>query len=418
MQTILDRAANLFGPYLPGLLGAVAILVIGWIVAMLLSGLVRKAIRRTNLGVRVSRFISGEGAARPAEAERWIARSVFYMIMLFVLVAFFQALGLTIASNPLGQFLTQVFGYATRLLGAVVLLIIAWILASALRFVTVRALSARNIDDRIGGLFATRIEEGRVSLAQTFGEVVYWLVLLLFLPAVLGTLGLEGILVPIQAMINKMLTALPNIFAAGLLLVISWIIARILQRLLTNLLTGAGFNAILVRLGLVTERTETRQTPAEIVGYLVLVAIMLFASIEASHLLGFALLAELLTQFTVFVGRVILGLVIFAIGLYLANLAYRVVRTSSTQNAGLLATAARVAILVLAGAMALRQIGVANEIINLAFGLLLGAVAVAVALAFGLGGRETAARIVEEWRQSMKSRGAISPLEREDDRPV
>ncbi|HYY58994.1 MAG TPA: hypothetical protein VE842_16820, partial [Pyrinomonadaceae bacterium] len=87
-------------------------------------------------------------------------------------------------------------------------------------------------------------------------------------------------------------------------------------------------------------------------------------------------------------------------------------------NAGLLATAARVAILVLAGAMALRQIGVANEIINLAFGLLLGAVAVAVALAFGLGGRETAARIVEEWRQSMKSRGAISPLEREDDRPI
>ncbi|HYY56516.1 MAG TPA: hypothetical protein VE842_04235, partial [Pyrinomonadaceae bacterium] len=72
MQTIFDRVANLFGPYLPGLLGAVAILVIGWIVALLLSGLVRKAIRRTNLGVRVSRFISGEGAARPAEAERSI----------------------------------------------------------------------------------------------------------------------------------------------------------------------------------------------------------------------------------------------------------------------------------------------------------------------------------------------------------
>ncbi|HEV2911757.1 MAG TPA: mechanosensitive ion channel [Pyrinomonadaceae bacterium] len=416
MQTIFDRAANLFGPYVPGLLGALAILIIGWIVALLLSGLVRKGVRRTNLGARVSRFISAsEATARPAEAERWIARAVFYMIMLFVLVAFFQALGLTIASNPLGQFLTQVFGYATRLLGALVLLIIAWILASALRFITVRALSARNIDDRIGGLFATRIEEGRVSLAQTFGEVVYWLVLLLFLPAVLGTLGLEGILVPIQGMINKMLAALPNIFAAGLLLIISWIIARILQRLLTNLLTGAGFNTILVRLGLARDKTETRQTPAEIVGYLILVAIMLFASIEASQLLGFLLLADLLTQFTVFIGRVILGLIIFAIGLYLANLAYNVVRTSATSNAGLLAAAARVAILVLAGAMALRQVGVAGEIINLAFGLLLGAVAVAVALAFGLGGRETAARIVEEWRQSMKSRGAIGPLEREDD---
>jgi hypothetical protein len=416
MQTIFERVANLFGPYIPSLLGALMILVIGWIVAMLLSGLVRKGVRRTNLGARLSRFISGEGAAHPAEAERWIARAVFYLIMLFVLVAFFQALGLTIASNPLGQFLTQVFGYATHLLGAIVLLIIAWILASALRFITVRALSARNIDDRIGGLFATRIEEGRISLAQTFGEVVYWLVLLLFLPAVLGTLGLEGILVPIQGMINKMLAALPNIFAAALLLIISWIMARILQRLLTNLLTGAGFNGILARLGLVSERAETRQTPAEIVGYLILVALMLFAGIEASQLLGFTLLAELLTQFTIFIGRIILGLVIFAIGLYLARLADQVIRTSATTNARLLGTAARVSILLLAGAMALRQIGVAGEIINLAFGLLLGAVAVAVALAFGLGGRETAGRIVEEWRQSIKTRSVMPPpLERNDE---
>jgi hypothetical protein len=333
--------------------------------------------------------------------------------MLFVLVAFFQALGLTIASNPLGQFLTQVFGYATRLLGAVVLLLIAWILATALRFIVVRALGARNIEDRLGGLLATRIEGG-FSLAQTFGEVVYWLIFLLFLPAILGTLGLEGILVPVQGMLNKLLNALPNIFAAILLLVISWLIARILQRLVTSMLTGAGFNTILVRLGLIKETVEARQTPAETVGYLVMVSIMLFASIEASRLLGFELLAGMITQFTIFVGRVILGLFIFALGLYLANLAHRVILSGGSSQADLLASAARVSILILAGAMALRQIGVANEIINLAFGLLLGAVAVAAALAFGLGGRETAARIVEEWRQSIKTRGIIRPAQGQD----
>jgi hypothetical protein len=60
-------------------------------------------------------------------------------------------------------------------------------------------------------------------------------------------------------------------------------------------------------------------------------------------------------------------------------------------------------ILVLPGAMALRRMGLANEIINLAFGLLLGAIAVAVALAFGLGGRELAGHQLEEWRQSVES---------------
>jgi hypothetical protein len=58
---------------------------------------------------------------------------------------------------------------------------------------------------------------------------------------------------------------------------------------------------------------------------------------------------------------------------------------------------------VFAGAVALLEIGVANDIINLAFGLLLGAIAIAVALAFGLGGREAAAREIEKWRNSMKS---------------
>ena len=59
--------------------------------------------------------------------------------------------------------------------------------------------------------------------------------------------------------------------------------------------------------------------------------------------------------------------------------------------------------------MALRQMGLANEIINLAFGLLLGAIAVAVALAFGLGGREIAARTLTEWQQRLRARGDLGP---------
>jgi hypothetical protein len=130
---------------------------------------------------------------------------------------------------------------------------------------------------------------------------------------------------------------------------------------------------------------------------------MLFASIEAFRLLGFGSVAELVTQFMGFAGQVILGLIIFALGLYLANLAAQTIQASRAAQARLLALAARVAILVLAGAMALRQMGLANEIVNLAFGLLLGAIAVAAALAFGLGGREIAAREVQNWLESAKS---------------
>ncbi len=498
MQVILDQITQLVGAYIPSLIGALAILIVGWLVALVVSAIVRGALHRTTLDNRLARWIVGEEEAEAVEVERWIAKGVYYLIMLFVLIAFFQTLGLTIIAEPLNQLLIQVFQYAPRLLGAALLLLIAWVVASALRLVISRVLRVANIDERLGSLAGLK-EEERVPLAQTLGGAMYWLVFLLFLPAVLSALALEGLLEPVQGMISKVLGFLPNIFAAGLILAIGWFIARIVQRivanmlvaigadrlseqvglapvlgkqrlsgllglvlyvlilipvliaalnalaleaitrpasnmlntilgalpaifaaslvvmiaygvgrvvagLITNLLMGAGFNAVLARLGLGKEPAEGERTPSEIVGYLVLVGIMLFATIEASRLLGFVFLAEVAAVFTVFAGQVILGLIIFAVGLYLANLASTTIQASGAAQAGLLALAARVSILVLAGAMGLRQMGLANEIINMAFGLVLGAIAVAVAVAFGLGGREIAARELEEWLRSVKSK--------------
>jgi hypothetical protein len=497
MQVILDQITRLVGGYIPNFVGALAILVIGWLVALIIRALVRGALRRTTLDNRLARWIFGEEAVKEIEIEQQVAKGVYYLIMIFVLIAFFQALRLTVITEPLTQLLNQVFEYAPRLLGAGLLLLIAWVVASALRLVISRVLTAAKIDERLG-TSAGLEEEERVPLAQTLGNAMYWLVFLLFLPAVLNALELEGLLQPVQGMINQILGFLPNIFAAGLILAVGWFIARIVQQIVTNLLAaigtdqlsekvglasvlgkqrlsgllglvvyililipvliaalnalaleaitqpasnmlnailkaipaifaailvvviaymvgrvvaglinnllaGVGFNNILARLGLGKEPGEGERTPSEIVGYLVLVAIMLFAAIEASRILGFVLLADLVAQFTAFAGQVVLGLIIFAIGLYLANLAAKTVEASGVAQSGLLAVAARVSILVLAGAMALRQMGLANEIINLAFGLLLGAIAVATALAFGLGGRELAARELEGWLKSVKS---------------
>jgi hypothetical protein len=230
------------------------------------------------------------------------------------------------------------------------------------------------------------------------------LILIPVLIAALDALEMDAITQPASDMLNTIFGALPALFGAFLVLAIAYVVGRVVAGLITNLLTGFGFNNILARLGLGREPEEGQRTPAEIVGYLVLVAIMFFASIEALRLLNFDLLAEGLAQFTAFAGQIILGLIIFAIGLYLANLAAKTIQASGVAQAGLLALAARIAILVLAGAMALRQMGIANEIVNLAFGLLLGAIAVAVALAFGLGGREIAARELDGWLESIKSK--------------
>jgi hypothetical protein len=181
-QVFLEQMAQLVGGYIPNLIAALAILIIGWLVALIISAIVRGVLRRTTLDDRLARWIMGEEAVRGIEVERQIGRGVYYLIMLFVLIAFFQTLGLTIITEPLNRLLVQVFQYAPRLLGAGLLLLIAWIVASALRLVISRVLTAAKIDERLGSEAGLE-EEKRVPLAQTLGNAVYWLVFLLFLPA-------------------------------------------------------------------------------------------------------------------------------------------------------------------------------------------------------------------------------------------
>lgn len=474
---------------------ALGILVAGWLVALFFAFVVRKALGRTQIDNRIASWLVGEEKAKDLDIERWFGRGVFYLLMLFVLVAFFQALKLTAITEPLNHFLIQIFDYAPRLIGPAILLVLAWVVATALRFVVQRVLGATQLDEKLQAQAGIESDKP-VPLSRTLGDAVYWLVFLLFLPAILGALKLEGLLSPVQSMVDKILGFLPNLFAAALILAVGWLLARIVQRIVTNLLVaagadtlseqlglakalgeqklsglvglvlyvlilvpvlvaslnalaldaitkpasemlntfltalplifaaalvlviaflvgrivaglaanllaGVGFNNVLVTLGLIEKPAKGQKTPAEIAGNLVLVAIMLFATIQAVEILGFAMLADLVAQFLVFAGHVFLGLVIFAVGLYLANLAAKTVQASSTAQAGILAVAARVSIIVLAGAMALRQMGLANEIITLAFGLMLGAVAVAVALAFGIGGRDIAAGYLEDWSQKI-----------------
>jgi len=226
LQTFWEQIVQLVGAYVPNFIGGLAILIIGWLVALVVSAIVRKALRRTTLDDRLARWIFGEEKARAIEAERWVAKGVYYLIMLFVLIAFFQALGLTLITEPLNQLLIQVFQYAPRLLGAGLLLLLAWIVASVLKLIVSRVLSAAKIDERLGSQVGLE-EEQRVPLTQTLANAVYWLVFLLFLPATLDALAVEGLLRPVQGMVNKVLGYLPNIFAAGLILVIGWFVARI-----------------------------------------------------------------------------------------------------------------------------------------------------------------------------------------------
>ena len=104
-----------------------------------------------------------------------------------------------------------------------------------------------------------------------------------------------------------MLEAIPAIFAAGILPVIAYFVARLIADLVSNLLSGMGFDNILERIGL-SQSATGEQKPSKIVGSIIMIGIMLFASTEAANLLGFSALSTIIAQFLVFFGQVLLGL--------------------------------------------------------------------------------------------------------------
>ena len=377
--------------YLPNLAGVALLAIVAWIVAEVLRKLTVAGLTAFSLDARLG------FAESQVSLSQVLGNVVYGLVFLFFLPAILDALSLGGLLTPVNLMVGKLLAFLPNLAGALLIIFIAWWVGRFVRSFSFGLLQASGLDAKV-----IAYTKG-ISLAKTISDVLYALVWLLFLPAVLDTLGLEGLLWPVNGMIGKMLEFLPNLFAAALLIAISYICGRILAQIVTGLLSGFGIDAFLERQGCVSAASK-EYPPSRIVGMLVLFWVMLLAIMETAQVLGFSLLADLSAKFTVFASQILLGLIIFRLGVYLANWANLAIVSGGMVNAKLLATAARIAILVLSAAMALREMGIANDIINLAFGLLLGAVAVAVALAFGLGGREAAGQQLAQWSECLKNK--------------
>jgi len=189
----MDINLNQFTAYVPSVIAALAILIIGWIVAVVASRIVRGVLRRTNLDNRLARSVAPGATQRPLTVENAISSAVYYLILLVVLVAFLQAIGLTQVVTPLNAVLALVLSYIPRIISAGVLLLIAWVVARILRAVVQRAGFAAGLDERIGGqlsacprtrsqIYETSAGSAQpgagagMSMTNTLAEVIYWLV--------------------------------------------------------------------------------------------------------------------------------------------------------------------------------------------------------------------------------------------------
>lgn len=392
--------------------------------------IVGRFLRSANIDSKVSAQVNEDevttgvttGSTRGATTEsislsETLSSALYWFILLLFLPLVLDTLGLVQALEPVKNLVNQILSALPKILKALMIGGIGWLIAQTVKRIVTNLLATSGADRFLQRWTSNQTE---YSLSQVVGNFVYILILIPTAISTLEALEIGSISRPATAMLDQVLRFVPQLFTAGAILTVAYFLGQFVRDIVSGLLTGLGFNNILHWLGFqsisstpidVVADTENnsptvlpQQTPSQIVGIIVFLAIMLVAIATATDVLQINALTRIVFGVMLVAGQVLSGVIIFAIGLYLANLAFNLISSTGGRQARILGHAARISIVALISAMALKQMGIASNIVDLAFGLLTGAIAVAIAVAFGLGGKDIASQQLREWLESFRRR--------------
>ena len=355
-----------------------------------------------------------------ASIGKELGRLAYWLVWLVGLIAALRPLGLSQVLTPVTLMTNEVAAFIPNLLGAGLIFFAGLILGRIVGHIIEAALGALNLE-RLAGRAGLNLGEApvavdtagtasegtapaRSTIARAVGMTVSAIIIIFAAIAALQILKIEAISGPATNMLNTIALAIPRVFGAVLWLAVAFLIARFVKTLIETVLPSLGFDNSVRALGVMPASSN----PSRIVGAIAMTAILLGAAIEAARQLGGDSVAALLFQITELGGKVIFGTVIIVVGLFLARILAALVG-SSTGEAGYAQTIVKYAIVALFTAIGLTFMGLANEIVMIAFGLILGSAAVATAIAFGLGGRDFAARMLEDWQDGNAPRAPRMP---------
>ncbi|MEW6379578.1 MAG: hypothetical protein AB1611_08210 [bacterium] len=209
-----------------------------------------------------------------------------------------------------------------------------------------------------------------------------------------------------NAVSNKVMLFLPNLMAAIIVFLLGWLLSRIARTLIIKVLGALRFDVLTERAGINTllAKGNIQKSPKEVLAMLVYWFLMLIVIIAAFDVLGLPIIYDLLNKIVLYIPNIIAAVVVLIFGGILANFLETIVKTVSaglgTDTATLLSKIAKYSVVILAITMALQQLNIASSVVTVAFAILFGAFSLALALAFGLGGRDAAANYLQKMRQA------------------
>ncbi len=360
-------------------LKAVLILVAAFIVA----GMVRKMVVKLLKKEKVANAVNKMDPDGTGDITSFIAKLVYLIIFLLFVPGIFSALGLQIISSPITEIINKIFGYIPNVLAAVIVLIVGFMIAKLIRQILIPIFEKINVDkiQEKAGIEVNYSDKLSVTLAY----IVYVLILIPMIILALDVLKIDVISDPAKYMLQSIFNFIPNILVGLIIIVIGCVIGKFIGQIVCRLIAAAGLDAKVTKL---LDKEDQKFTLSKVVGTIVNVIVVLFFVVEGLNVLKLQVLTNIGSVIIGYMPVALSALIILFAAFFAASVAEKALKNAGYKT---YAVVAKVAIFTIAGFMILSQLGIAAEIVNTAFKLILAAVAIAVALAFGLGGKEFAA---------------------------
>lgn len=406
---------------LPNLLAAVGLLLVGFFLGKWLKGLAISGLQKFKLEDKLAeRDLLAEDAARRNSVSKAVGIGVYVLVLFVFIQLAAETIGLTLAVSSLQRITNSLADAIPAILAAALIVGIAWLIATIVRPIIDGLLSSFGINkwgehvglatdapapdvDDIDGQESAAADRP-LTLSAVIANVAYWIIILLAVPSALDRLGLEPIVTPLRNAWNVVFEGLPNFVVALFIGVVTYFLAKLVGPLVQRLLQGIGFDSILDKIGLVklSKQAEGNEKarPSYIAAAIVVALIVLLLAQEALKALGMTYLAAMIAEILAFTPNILVAIAIIGFALFFGNWLKGVVESAASRmdqgSARIMGMVAYIAVVFFGGAMALTQLNIAPDIIQTAVTVLLGAVGVAVALAFGLGGQGVAKQWLEK----------------------
>lgn len=383
-------------------------LAIAFVAAALAKFIVTKLLKLIKLDKKLDKWGVNEGQL--GTSMSFVGKLVYIIVFLLFLPSALGALGLTGVSDPITGFASTFIDYLPNIIAAVIIVYVGIFVAKLLGQIISVLLKKTKLDNLVK---KANGEAATVLLSDVIVKILMGVIILITFVQAFTVLGIEAISAPAMSIVNAIFGAIPSIILAIVIIACGLLIANIACGLLGNVLVGVSFDTLVKKL-----IPQIKFSATKVVVNVVRTLIILFVVAQGIEVLNLGILTGIATAVIGYLPMLIKALLIAFVA-YVGASMLESFLVKTTPKAAVIARFAKIAIYTLAGFMILSQLGIASTIVNTAFVIVMGGIAVAAALAFGLGGQDfakkTLNRVDEKLDKCKAEDEALANKESEED---